>query len=265
MNNSYALMAGINKYRDRTAWLAGCVNDVMDWSAVFTEAKMPEANMRILTDNMCAKGDMINGLTWLMGHSTKKHRLVVILDCCHAQTGTRGISALTITPKFVEYPGPALDELPVRRFGIRQDKISKPVASPKQKHVLIAACMSHQTAADAEFGGKPNGAFTWSMMGALGECGMDGKIHDIFLQSKLALREEEYDQIPVLEGPAAQREMKLIDDNVLYFIYSGHGSQVPCSDGDEYDRKDEILIPWDFDDWWSNPLSDDVLRGILKG
>jgi hypothetical protein len=47
-------------------------------------------------------------------------------------------------------------------------------------------------------------------------------------------------------------------DDVLLLHYSGHGSNVPDNDGDEADRRDEILCPTDLD--WKNPLRDDWLR-----
>ena len=43
----------------------------------------------------------------------------------------------------------------------------------------------------------------------------------------------------------------------LVFHYSGHGSQVPDKHGDEADRLDEILCPYDLD--WDHPLTDDDL------
>lgn len=43
----------------------------------------------------------------------------------------------------------------------------------------------------------------------------------------------------------------------LVFHYSGHGSQVPDRHGDEADRLDEILCPYDLD--WDHPLTDDDL------
>ncbi|WP_404389228.1 caspase domain-containing protein [Humibacillus xanthopallidus] len=47
--------------------------------------------------------------------------------------------------------------------------------------------------------------------------------------------------------------------DVLYLHYSGHGSNVPDSNGDEVtDDRDEILCPHDLD--WNDPLTDDWLR-----
>lgn len=51
----------------------------------------------------------------------------------------------------------------------------------------------------------------------------------------------------------------------LLFHYSGHGSQVKSKVGDdETDGLTEILCPYDIDDHWDDPLSDDVLKDIFK-
>jgi hypothetical protein len=50
----------------------------------------------------------------------------------------------------------------------------------------------------------------------------------------------------------------------LVFHYSGHGSQVPDTSGDEAtDRLDEILCPYDLD--WKHPLTDDDLAAACAG
>ena len=46
--------------------------------------------------------------------------------------------------------------------------------------------------------------------------------------------------------------------DVLYAHYSGHGSNVKDTNGDEADGRDEILCPHDLD--WNDPLTDDWLR-----
>lgn len=46
--------------------------------------------------------------------------------------------------------------------------------------------------------------------------------------------------------------------DVLLLHYSGHGANVPDKNGDEADRRDEILCPTDLD--WYDPLTDDWLR-----
>jgi len=78
----------------------------------------------------------------------------------------------------------------------------------------------------------------------------------------------ESDITVLLDGAATKAAMTrgiagLVDSakpgDVLYLHYSGHGSNVPDTDGDEVaDRRDEILCPHDLD--WNDPLTDDWLR-----
>jgi len=51
--------------------------------------------------------------------------------------------------------------------------------------------------------------------------------------------------------------------DVLFFHYSGHGSQINDSNGDETDGKDEVLIPVDY---FSNKsiITDDELKSIVQ-
>jgi metacaspase-1 len=49
--------------------------------------------------------------------------------------------------------------------------------------------------------------------------------------------------------------------DVLFLHYSGHGSNTPDLNGDEVDRRDEILCPTDLD--WKDPLTDDWLRRTI--
>jgi hypothetical protein len=71
----------------------------------------------------------------------------------------------------------------------------------------------------------------------------------------------------LLDAQATTKNMKLEIEkliqgakagDVLVFHYSGHGSNVPDDDGDEADRRDEILCPTNLD--WKDPLRDDWLR-----
>lgn len=48
----------------------------------------------------------------------------------------------------------------------------------------------------------------------------------------------------------------------LVFYFSGHGSQVPDTNGDEIDKLDEILCPTDLD--WNDPFTDDIIANAFK-
>lgn len=78
----------------------------------------------------------------------------------------------------------------------------------------------------------------------------------------------ESDITMLLDGAATKAAMTqgiadLVDaaepGDVLFLHYSGHGSNVPDTNGDETtDQRDEILCPHDLD--WNDPLTDDWLR-----
>lgn len=57
-------------------------------------------------------------------------------------------------------------------------------------------------------------------------------------------------------------ELLLSNDSDLYFHYSGHGSQVKDTSGDESDGNDEALVPIDYET--AGLITDDELRGILQ-
>lgn len=65
-----------------------------------------------------------------------------------------------------------------------------------------------------------------------------------------------------IEKAIASLVLKSRKGDVLLVHFSGHGSNVPDDDGDEADRRDEILCPTDLD--WKNPLRDDFLRKTVK-
>jgi hypothetical protein len=50
----------------------------------------------------------------------------------------------------------------------------------------------------------------------------------------------------------------------LVFWYSGHGTQIPCGEGDEpEDGLDECLVPYDFN-WINGMIKDDEICNIIK-
>jgi hypothetical protein len=56
-------------------------------------------------------------------------------------------------------------------------------------------------------------------------------------------------------------ELILSECNELFFHYSGHGSYIKDTNGDEEDGKDECLVPIDY--YKSGMIIDDEIRGIL--
>jgi metacaspase-1 len=75
------------------------------------------------------------------------------------------------------------------------------------------------------------------------------------------LVDEQATRAAMAQGIAALVDTAAPGD-VLYLHYSGHGSNVPDTNGDEVtDHRDEILCPHDLD--WNDPLTDDWLRSTF--
>jgi hypothetical protein len=76
------------------------------------------------------------------------------------------------------------------------------------------------------------------------------------LSNKRATKKAILDGLKGLIGPCAPGD-------TLVFQYSGHGSQVRDTEGDELeDGKDEIICPWDFD-WDGTFIKDDDLASLF--
>ena len=107
----------------------------------------------------------------------------VLLDTCHSGTGLKDLDEIMQAqllgrkPRFLPPPtrkgldqrgrcGPAPPRGRSRPQGARRAD-QEPV--DRVKPVLFAACRPDQTASDATFGGRPNGAFTYLFLKALTE------------------------------------------------------------------------------------------------
>lgn len=99
-----------------------------------------------------------------------------------------------------------------------------------------------------------------------------GCINDAkFMESMLRVTYDLTDIKMLLEKDATTaniiRELEWLVDgaepgDVLYFHYSGHGSQIFDASGDEADRFDEIICPVDID-WVTKVIRDDDLKRIF--
>lgn len=146
--------------------------------------------------------------------------LEVILDTCHSGTGLKDLEeimqaqVLGRRPRFLPPPTPR---------GLVQTRAIRAIAPPRTvdrkalveltkptrggaKPVLFAACRPDQTAADATFGQRPNGAFTHSLLGALADK-PDSTRRELHAAVTARLKKEDFDQRSTLEGPVAARKV----------------------------------------------------------
>jgi hypothetical protein len=143
----------------------------------------------------------------------------VLLDTCHSGTGLKDLDdiqqamLLGRRPRFLPPPTPrGLD----KARAIRDAAVPKPdtrslreltkVTSGTAKPVLFAACRPDQTASDASFESRPNGAFTYLFLKALAEDSTRSRSQLASAVTK-GLKSGDFDQRSTLEAPAKARKV----------------------------------------------------------
>jgi metacaspase-1 len=142
----------------------------------------------------------------------------VLLDTCHSGTGLRDLDDILQAmaqgrrPRYLPPPTPkGLDRArSIRRAAPRTVDRKALVELTKTrgsaKPVLYAACRPDQTASDASFGNRPNGAFTYLFLKALAE---DPTRTRAQLQSTVVkgLKSGDFEQRSTLEGPPKAKKV----------------------------------------------------------
>jgi hypothetical protein len=142
----------------------------------------------------------------------------VLLDTCHSGTGLKDLDDIQQAmlmgrrPRFLPPPTPrGLDRARAIRAAAppAQDKKSLrelTKVNGAAKPVLFAACRPDQTASDATFSNRPNGAFTYLFLQALAE---DGNRTRSQLASAVTrgLKSGDFEQRSTLEAPAKAKKV----------------------------------------------------------
>ena len=122
--------------------------------------------------------------------------LTVILDSCHSGTGLRDLAG---TRRPLLHPPARLHrliraDLAMRRFGAK---------AAQSGAILIAGCRSDQSSADADIAGVYHGALTFYLCRAIEDLGYCGTYRAVVTRTRRLLKENGYEQVPQIEGPAA--------------------------------------------------------------
>jgi hypothetical protein len=103
-----------------------------------------------------------------------------------------------------------------------------------------------------------------------------GAVNDIRLMKQVLIQRFAFEEqnITMLEDGQATRKAMLAElkkivaetgpEDVVYIHFSGHGSRVDDTDGDEEDKKDETLVPYDGRTGDVPDITDDEMYYILK-
>lgn len=159
--------------------------------------------------------------------------LEVYLDTCHSGTGLRGaeFSLHAPVPRYIAPPAGELQgpvkQKKVRGFTLHRaasafvakaSKAARPAAkkaaksaargadlNPALHQILWAGCRADQTSADAYFGGRYNGAFTYWFVKTVKDTQNKLSRKDVLARMRAAMKGK-FSQVPQLEGNASNRQ-----------------------------------------------------------
>jgi hypothetical protein len=121
---------------------------------------------------------------------------VVLFDCCHSGSGTRGIEAARAKPRLTEA---VTTERPLESYldghYARLRAAGEPLFVPRGRHILLAACERGQLAQEI----PEHGMFTASLLDVLAKSGGEVSYADLFVRCRAAVRARAYDQDPQFE------------------------------------------------------------------
>lgn len=124
-------------------------------------------------------------------------------DCCHAADSIRQLWCPGEQPRFIS--NPALNDFEAKRL------IPMVVAGQDRKGVLLAACRSSQTSADARINGEHCGAFSHFLLQSLNEM-PNGTYEELLLRTTQHLGLGGYDQKPELDCKLGDEKSKFAFD-----------------------------------------------------
>jgi hypothetical protein len=156
----------------------------------------------------------------LFGRLPQGVLLEVLLDTCHSGTGLRDLDEIMQAqllgrkPRYLPPP---------TRTGLAQARSIRAVTGPRtvdrkalveltksrstaSKPVLFAACKPDQTASDATFGGRSNGAFTYLFLKAIKDSPTSTR-SDLLKTVTAGLKDGDFSQRSTLEGPVKAKKV----------------------------------------------------------
>lgn len=110
-------------------------------------------------------------------------------------------------------PPPQIQSAVAATEAKRGRALVKPAIDPTMNHVLLTACRTDQTSADAFVDGGYHGAFTYFLARSLDQDGAGVDRGTLIDQVRSALRQEQFDQVPQLEGPSPHGALYMSNDH----------------------------------------------------
>lgn len=196
------------------------------------ESLWPDMTFRKFQDGEMTRRRLLSEIEEAISHVGPDGMLFFIMDICHAESATRNGGPRT-------FPGQGMLR------GIGYDKV-----------LVFSSSLSSQYSSDAQFTSGAFGAWHYALINTL-ERGIT--YLEWFNRAKALLAKAGFTQIPVIEGPMSLQNRLVFEGNVETIEVSSHGGQIADRDGDEPDRKDEVVFTVD------GKVSDDEIRALIEG
>jgi hypothetical protein len=117
--------------------------------------------------------------------------VALVLDCCHAESGTR--KAVRAAPQLKRLP-----PLELLLPQLRERILSGAHQPGPVSHVELAACRSGQQAKERLWGGRLRGAFTVALLSAANQLGPDATYRELLTAARCEVENECAEQVPQL-------------------------------------------------------------------
>lgn len=217
-----AVLVGINTYPD--APLRGCVNDVLDAKLYLESLGVPGDRIVLLRDEQATRAAVQSAVkaafaeanqgaptvVWFSGHGTTSNGKSALVPWDYQKAGvlTRddlGLDLLTnlTNTVFVAdacHSGTLARATWWRNKSIASDPIRAEMLPERRDNLAyLAACGFQQTAADAAFAGRPNGALSWCFLRRL-RSHPDWTLRRVVQQVVVDLHDQHFLQVPALGG-----------------------------------------------------------------
>jgi len=227
--------------------LAGPPNDQVDFEKTIG-GLFPPFIFRNFLDKQSTRQRFKDELNAVVDRMIPGDLLVFIMDTCFSETNTRApLPRNMVQGRVFHNP----------KYPIHQPKINK-VLSPDSDglhYISMSACQDHETAADAWFNGRANGAYHYALLDTVEE-GITYREWDELTGQRL--RDLGFPQTCTIEGPSELIDREIFKGTVYCIVISSHGSHVYDTSGDEPDAQDEGPYLYD------GMILDDDIREILQ-
>ena len=233
MTNRNVSSIVVGDYKGTANDLVGPPHDQIDIRKAILSL-WPDFSFREFKDRTATVSNLLNEIKSSVAGLPDDGLNLFIMDNCFSGNNTRnGTAARVLSYRFCP-----------PEFAPVNPKIIKPILKGHgfEKILTISACLDNQTAADAVFNGRANGALHYCLIKTMKR----GITYRQWIDATVKmLADLKFSQIASLDGPEELKDRLIFEGNVRVIDVSSHGTTVKDQNGDEWDQRDEAVVMYD--------------------